>query len=191
MPYREETLMKIAAFAVDAHRGQPGKLLGECYIEHPVRVMYACMSTEATLPTLCAALLHDTLEKTSVTSEKLSDFLYGTLAPQSATQVLNLVLELSEVYTVENYPNWTSQIRKAAEFERLKRISSAAQTIKYADIIDNLSAIIVLPPALASERITEYGLYLDVLNAGNSPLRNKAKQSVLQTYQKLLSAKFW
>lgn len=61
-----ELLEKAIRIAVNAHFGQTDKA-GYPYILHPLRVMNACRSTDQKI----VAVLHDTLEDTSITSSSL------------------------------------------------------------------------------------------------------------------------
>lgn len=178
MPYRNENLMRVAAFAADAHAGQRRKYVNEPYIEHPVRVMYTCMNQNMAMPILYAALLHDVLEDTKVTEDELLVFLRQFLGHIEATEVLNLVLQLTDVYTAGNYPHWNRRIRKAAELERLKTISAEAQSIKYADILDNAAAIIAEDQDFAEVLLKEYREQLTELVAGDPMLRQQAMSKI-------------
>jgi (p)ppGpp synthase/HD superfamily hydrolase len=178
MPQTEEILMKVAAFAADAHTGQKRKYVDEPYIEHPVRVMYACLAQQQPLVVLCAALLHDVLEDTSVTEDELLAFLGSVFLPQEAKSVLKMVVELTDVYIKSNYPHWNRQIRKKAELERLKRISSGAQTIKYADILDNCEGITTQDPDFAAVVLKEYQQQVEALPSGDATLRQITTEKI-------------
>lgn len=64
-------LEKALQFASEAHRGQLRKVSGKPYIIHPMEtcVIVSNMTTDTEL--LAAALLHDTIEDTSVTYEQI------------------------------------------------------------------------------------------------------------------------
>ena len=57
-------------FAYEKHFGQK-RLSGEAYITHPLNVAYILSEINADCATLCAALLHDTIEDCDVTEEEL------------------------------------------------------------------------------------------------------------------------
>ena len=57
-------------FAYEKHFGQK-RLSGEAYIIHPLNVAYILSEINADCATLCAALLHDTIEDCDVTEEEL------------------------------------------------------------------------------------------------------------------------
>ena len=58
--------------AYEAHKGQFRKS-GDPYIQHPLEVAYLLTSIHSSPQTVCAGLLHDVLEDTSVTKEELID----------------------------------------------------------------------------------------------------------------------
>ncbi|MEG1561836.1 MAG: bifunctional (p)ppGpp synthetase/guanosine-3',5'-bis(diphosphate) 3'-pyrophosphohydrolase [Raoultibacter sp.] len=67
----ENLLEKAFTFARDAHQGQCRKS-GEPFIAHPVEVALILSDLRMDSETLCAALLHDTVEDSSVTLEKVA-----------------------------------------------------------------------------------------------------------------------
>ncbi len=137
----EAILKKIAAFADEAHGDQKRKYADERYIEHPIRVMKICRSFDYPLPVLAAALLHDVLEDTDTTPKEIKSFLLNVMSERDASHALDLVIELTDVYTKHEYPRLNRRKRKAKEAIRLEKTSAEAQTIKYADIIDNATEI--------------------------------------------------
>ena len=59
-------------FAEELHRGQK-RQSGEDYIIHPLHVAYILADMHADRDTICAGLLHDTLEDTPVTKEEIAE----------------------------------------------------------------------------------------------------------------------
>ncbi len=68
----EALLAKAFTFASEAHAGQCRKS-GEPFIAHPVEVAIILADLRMDVETLCAALLHDTVEDTSVTSAQVAE----------------------------------------------------------------------------------------------------------------------
>ena len=68
----EEMLEKAFLFARDAHAGQCRKS-GEPFIAHPVEVAIILADLRMDVESICAALLHDTVEDTKVTSEQVAE----------------------------------------------------------------------------------------------------------------------
>ncbi len=185
MPYREENIIKVAAFATHAHAGQKRKYADEPYIEHPVRVMYTCMMQNMPTPILCAALLHDVLEDTKVTEDELRNYLRSLFGHGEANEILSLVLQLTDVYTKDRYPYWNRRIRKSAELERLKTISPDAHSIKYADILDNTNDVVERDEHFAKVLLMEYRRQLTELEKGNAILREQAMEKIAENLSKL------
>ena len=65
-------LSRAYLFAYEKHFGQK-RLSGEDYITHPLNVAFILSDINADISTLCAALLHDTIEDCDVTVEELTD----------------------------------------------------------------------------------------------------------------------
>ena len=69
-PEGVELVKKAYTYAEELHRGQY-RQSGEPYIIHPLSVAYILAEIHADTETLCAALLHDTLEDTKITKEEI------------------------------------------------------------------------------------------------------------------------
>ncbi len=149
------TLEKVKNFAEKAHGEQRRKYSGERYISHPIRVMEMCEQYTDDDSMLAAALLHDVLEDTEVTEKGMRAFLHDVMPPEMADRTLEMVIELTDTYTKKNYPGLNRRSRKSKEAERLSKVSGDAQTIKYADVIDNATNIFVHDPDFAVVFIQE------------------------------------
>lgn len=66
-----EMVKKAYYYAEELHKGQK-RQSGEDYITHPLNVAYTLAEMYADTDTLCAALLHDTLEDTKITKEQIA-----------------------------------------------------------------------------------------------------------------------
>lgn len=183
----EEVLQKIRAFADAAHGEQMRKYTPDRYIVHPIRVMELCRPYNSSVPVLSAALLHDVLEDTPVGGEELYQFLQTVMADTEAQQTTALVVELTDVYTKKNYPKWNRKKRRAAEEERMSQTSPEAQTIKYADIMDNCREIVEHDPDFARVFLRECRNLLQVMTDGHPELYRQAKQTVQAARQSLSS----
>jgi (p)ppGpp synthase/HD superfamily hydrolase len=178
---QEVILDQVKSFAASAHGDQLRKYSGEAYVYHLFRVMNTCYLYHNSLPVLTAALLHDVLEDTTTTEEELRQFLFETMPhPEDAAEALRLVVELTDVYTKEDYPQLNRQARKAKEHERLATISPDAQTIKYADILDNSQNVAENDPQFAPVVLQEYADLLDRITDGEPHLYRKAKEQVAE-----------
>ncbi len=172
------SLQKVLNFATAAHGTQKRKYRDEPYIKHPVRVMETCRSAGASFEVLAAALLHDVLEDTEVDEAKMKDFLLSIIPEEAALHTLNLVIEMTDVYTKSNFPHLNRRARKAKEFERIKQTSAEAQTIKYADILDNAPDTAEHDPGFARKMLHEYKTMLKEITMGDPGLYAKAVATV-------------
>jgi (p)ppGpp synthase/HD superfamily hydrolase len=132
-----EILEKVKAFADNAHGDQMRKYTNERYIVHPIRVMEICQQYTKDVAVLSAALLHDVLEDTTVGRRELGNFLSSIMSEDQASRTLAFVDQLTDVFIKTDYPALNRRARRSREAERLSQTTPEAQTIKYADIIDN------------------------------------------------------
>lgn len=179
----DKTLELVRAYADQAHGDQQRKYTPERYIVHPVRVMNTCRNYSSSLPVLAAALLHDVLEDTPITKEDMHEFLITVMNREDAAKTLELVVELTDVFTKAAYPKLNRRVRKAKEYERMERISAEAQTIKYADIIDNTKEISKHDSDFAPVFLRECNTLLGKIKKGDQELYEKALQTVRMELQ--------
>ena len=121
-------------FCVQAHCDQFRKD-GEPYYLHPIRVaayaaLYIRGCNEWLVRNIC--LLHDVIEDTDVTENEIEDR-FGEFVAEH-------VVELTNVYSKQNYPNLNRKVRKERELERLARCSNLTKQIKLLDRLDNLNS---------------------------------------------------
>lgn len=174
----EAVLDKIRTYADNAHGTQMRKYTPERYIVHPVRVMETLKNYGADLPMLAAALLHDVLEDTPVKADEMLKFLQTVMSHSDAEKTLDLVIEMTDVYVKEDYPQWNRKVRKMHEQERIALTSPDAQTIKYADIIDNCREITKHDRHFAPKFLKECLANLKVADKGNPELHRQAMEMV-------------
>jgi (p)ppGpp synthase/HD superfamily hydrolase len=155
-------------FATEAHRGQKRKYTGENYITHPIAVAKILCSVENhDEDMLVAALLHDTVEDTSVTIE--------TVRAEFGQTVAELVGWLTDT---SKPSDGNRAARKAIDRLHSAAAPAAAQTIKLADLIDNTLTIEAHDPGFAKVYREEKRLLLDVMTAGDPVLWEIARQQV-------------
>lgn len=174
----EQVLQQVQDFADQAHGEQVRKFAPERYIAHPIRVMQLCREQTNDVAVLAAALLHDVLEDTPVRKQELLDFLLGIMPAAQAQRTLQLVVELTDIYTKKDYPEWNRRKRKARETDRLEATSADSQTVKYADIIDNGGEIVYQDTDFAKVFLQECRSLLRKLNKGNRALYERAIATV-------------
>jgi guanosine-3',5'-bis(diphosphate) 3'-pyrophosphohydrolase len=129
------TIFRALAFAADKHRDQRRKdHFGSPYINHPIAlVRLLCDEGGVTdTDTLCAALLHDTVEDTSTTPAELE----ATFGPA----VRAIVMEVSDDKRLPKAERKRRQILHAAAASRPARL------LKLADKICNVRDVVRSPP---------------------------------------------
>lgn len=78
-PEEEEIIKKAYEYAKEMHKGQV-RQSGEDYIIHPLNVAYILAEMHADKDTVCAGLLHDTLEDTKATKDELKELFNPSIA---------------------------------------------------------------------------------------------------------------
>jgi guanosine-3',5'-bis(diphosphate) 3'-pyrophosphohydrolase len=175
---KAETLEAIIKFTDNAHGEQKRKYTDERYIVHPIRVMQTCQQYSHDPALLAAALLHDVLEDTPVTESEIRSFLTVHLSGNDINRALQFVIELTDVYIKKKFPRMNRQIRKEKEADRLSRVSSEAQTIKYADIMDNSVNIVLHDKDFGIRYLKESQRFLDVMRKGHPVLYERSLHTV-------------
>ncbi|QEC52886.1 HD domain-containing protein [Anseongella ginsenosidimutans] len=174
----DAALKEIEDFAGKAHGAQRRKYKDEPYIVHPVRVMNICREYTASQPVLAAALLHDVLEDTPVRKKEIKAFLEGLFNPAETAETVMLVDWLTDIYTKDAYPKLNRKKRKVREAERLTKAPAAAQTVKYADIIDNAGDIAANDADFAKVFLRECRQLLKKMDQGDPRLYRRAEETV-------------
>lgn len=166
----ENVVAKALDFATKAHGDQVRKYTGEPYTNHLVEVMNIVRTVKSDDSMLAAALLHDTIEDTSVTE--------ADVKKEFGDRIAKLVVELTDISKPEDGNRAT---RKAIDRDKLAKVSDDAQTIKLADLISNGKDIAINDPKFAKVFLNEKRQLLEVLDRGDSTLMKKAKW-ILDTY---------
>lgn len=159
----EEEALK---FAAKAHQGQHRKYTEEPYIEHPKRVVGILKTVPHTAEMVAAAYLHDVVEDTPVSIRDIQE--------RFGKEVASLVHELTDEFEKIKYPDLNRRARKDREVMRQAKMSTAAKTIKLADVIDNTRDIVKNDPGFARKYIREMYALTEALQGGNFKLLMKA-----------------
>ena len=154
-------------FAILAHGAQVRKYNGEPYVTHLIAVAKTVSNVSDDPMLVAAAILHDVLEDTRVTEKQLRE--------KFPERVVNLVVEVTDVSKPHD---GNRRIRKAMDRDHLAKASPCAQTIKYADILDNTSNILQNDPKFAELYIQEKRELLRVMTKGDVVLRDKAIKQI-------------
>ncbi len=133
-------------FACERHADQRRRT-GEDFITHPVEVAKICAGLRLDTETLCAALLHDTVEDTSASLEQVEE-LFG----ESISQLVDGVTKLTGI---------TFQSRDESQAENYRKMMVAMATdlrvilIKLADRLHNMRTLSGLPKQKQIEKARE------------------------------------
>jgi GTP diphosphokinase / guanosine-3',5'-bis(diphosphate) 3'-diphosphatase len=129
------TFVRAVDFAARKHRFQRRKDEDASpYINHPIAVANV-LATAAVISdpvTLCAAVLHDTIEDTETTAAELEET-FGA-------QITQIVLEVTDDKSLPK------EVRKQLQIEHAPQLSRQAKTVKLADKICNLRDTLTQPP---------------------------------------------
>ena len=168
---RFQNLHKAVAMATLWHTGQDRKYSEVPYIVHPLRVMSIVRSVSEDESMLCAAVLHDVVEDTPITSEEIH------------TEFGARVGELVDWLTDSSTPaDGNRKARKQIDLLHTAAAPADAQTIKLADIIDNTKSITRDDPHFAIVYMAEKERLLEALINGHPALLDQAKR-MLKHYQ--------
>ena len=165
-----EKLEQIKVLATRLHGDQKRKYSGDPYVSHTFRVSDTVKENGGDEAMIYAAILHDVLEDTPTTESELLTEMMAIVEPGMAMNVIRLVNELTDIFTHESYPDLNRAGRKEMEAIRMGRISPRAQTIKYADLLDNGKDILLNDPKFAKVYLKEKEVILRYMNRGNKTL---------------------
>lgn len=163
---------KAAIFATHAHLGQRRKYTLEPYVYHCAEVADIIREAGFHEMVQAAAWLHDVLEDTPVTRERLEQ--------EFGLAVTSWVIELTDEDIEGN-----RRTRTASHRARLATASYTAQSIKYADLISNTRSIVERDPGFARVYMREKRELLDVMNRGYKLLFDRALKLV-EDYEQTL-----
>lgn len=142
------------AFATEAHKDQKRRYTGEPYVDHCVCVAIEVSNIIEDEEVIMAALLHDTLEDTDTTHDQLVE--------RFGERVANIVLDLTDVYTKQYFPELNRVERKKREANRLAAVCAEAKLIKTYDLMQNAIEIEQYDPKFAPVYFKER---IDILRA--------------------------
>lgn len=153
------------------------KYTGLPYEVHTDEVANIVASVTLDEDMICAAYLHDTVEDVNVYPYNLEG-----IEERFGERVSRYVLELTDRYTKEDYPNFNRKVRKGLEAARLGKISKGAKTVKLADLISNTKDIVKNDPEFAKTYLKEKEIILPNLIEGDRELWLQAN-AILKEHQ--------
>jgi (p)ppGpp synthase/HD superfamily hydrolase len=114
------------------------------------------------------ALCHDLFEDTWCNFDNLfnalRDFGYE---PDEASKICLGVVDLTDVYESENYPEMNRAERKEKEAIRLGKVSELSQSVKYADLLNNSKNIVEKDEKFAMKYLPEKLVILNHMRKGD------------------------
>ena len=120
-------------FAVDAHAGTERRGKGFPYVIHVLEAMSIVATMTSDPELLAAAALHDTVEDTSVTLDRIRE-VFGA-------RVASLVETETDIQLSEDGRQKTWRERKQAAIDRLAATSREAKMVALGDKLSNMRAI--------------------------------------------------
>lgn len=168
---------KLAYWVASKHAGQLIKHTGKPYFDHLLAV--AEMAAPAVALGYETGLCHDLLEDTNTPEEELIAALisFGYTVTK-ANSIASYVTELTDVFTRTAYPGLSKLERKSKEAERLIKISAAAQTVKYCDLIYNIDWVLKFDQKHAEVYLIKKKLLLTAMVKGDEGLRQRALHAI-------------
>ena len=160
----------VLKFATAAHKGQVRKYTGDDYIVHPMAVADLVKKHGGSKVQVAAALLHDTVEDTSVTNVQIAE--------QFGAPVARLVHWLTDS---SRPSDGNRAIRKGIDADRLATAPADAQLVKLADLIDNSDTIFRHDPAFATQFTKEMSHLVDVMSKVHGTTMHTLAIKVLKT----------
>jgi GTP pyrophosphokinase len=134
------------AFACERH-GEQRRHSGEGFITHPVGVAKICAGLRLDTPTLCASLLHDTVEDTSASLEQVRERFGEEIATlvDGVTKLTGITFQSNDDRQAENYRKM--MVAMTADIRVI--------LIKLADRLHNMRTITALPKQKQQEKSKE------------------------------------
>lgn len=164
---------QLANWVAEKHKNQLIKQTALPYFDHLNKV--AQLAKDAVVWGYEIGLCHDLLEDTNTTGNELNETLIGFGYPASVADLITAqVIALTDVFTRTAYPGLSKKERKKLENKRLETLSATAQTVKYADLIDNVTWMMEHDTKHAAKYLKKKAALLLKLNRGNDELRQRA-----------------
>ncbi len=171
-----ERIWRARKFATVAHQAQTRKYSGRPYIEHPLAVARMVARFDHDEDMIIAALLHDTVEDTSVTIREI-ECVFGT-------GVMALVSDLTDVSCSTD---GNRVARKQKDLRHTAAAQPRAKTVKLKDLVHNSVSIVRHDRGFAAVFLDEMTKMLDVLqDASDSKAWVLAQQAYARARYRIL-----
>lgn len=191
MKFLTERQFALLDFVKSQHGSQERKYTKEPYWKHLVSVAEIVQKYTTDEFSLEVALCHDLFEDTSCTEFDLSaELLKIGYKHPLAMKIVEGVWALTDVYTSSAYPSINRAERKRTEALRLGSIPAFAQTIKYADLLDNTESIVQYDLSFARVYLREKQQILEQMKNGDTQLYNLCCQKLKLSLAQMRSRTF-
>lgn len=161
----QKAILNAYALSKEAHKDQVRKYTGEPYIIHPVDVAVTLrnyLGNKATASMISATLMHDVVEDTEVS--------FNTIAKQFDKETVHIVSGLTSAS--KWLVNFNRSKRKSIDKAFFKFTGWEIQSIKCADIIDNLRTILIYDKGFAVTYLKEKKDLVEVLHLADQDILN-------------------
>lgn len=119
--------------AKEAHKNQVRKIWGNPYIDHLVEVAWQVLFIGGETETVCAGVLHDILEDTEMTEERLKDELSTVANDVSVKKIITIVKAMTQNKTFGYNERHNKQL------DNIFIVGHEAMLVLLADYLDNVS----------------------------------------------------
>ncbi len=177
---------RLFRFVKEAHENQRRKYTDEPYYKHLESVYNIAKVYCKDLLLYEYCICHDLFEDTKIDKDELERVLHlSGYDYRERLSIIYTTLELTDQYTKEDYPKHNRKDRKFMEAVRLGDTSELAQSVKYADLIDNLRDIVPYDKEFARIYVEEKKQLLQLMRLGNFDLYLQACAELYNSIQQL------
>lgn len=155
-PHEVKEVYRAYLFSAEAHEGQK-RLSGEPYIYHPLAVAYILADMRMDAQVLCAAILHDVIEDTGTSKEKL--------AQEFSEEIAELVDGVSKISQIQFATREQAQAANFCKMLFAMNRDIRVIIVKLADRLHNMRTLKVMKPE-AQRRIARETLEIYAPIAG-------------------------
>jgi len=178
--------LRVMDFAAHWHRNQKRKYTAEPYVNHLAAVAKTVKEYIKDSRIVAAAFCHDLYEDTTCEEKELLSLLKEAgYTPEEVISINMMVWELTDEFVTKKYPKINRRERKKREAQRLWKISSEAQNVKYADLIDNSTDLAVNDPGFGKKYLEEMIQILKNMDQGQVALYKKALKTADEVAKQL------
>jgi (p)ppGpp synthase/HD superfamily hydrolase len=159
-------------FVALCHQDQARKYTGDPYHVHLAGVVDILQKYGINGVEIEIAMCHDLFEDTKCSYPELKNKLVQIGYQEAAQYICVETIALTDKFDKKFYPEYNRKQRKQMEAVRLGAASGIAQTVKFADIIENMTDIQKHDKGFAKVFAEEAMMELEQMQKGNEVLRS-------------------